>query len=90
MNETVVARFDDCPESRATGVALMEGVASAGLTVTVATLEVTVVGEAELSLTCSSKDHVPTVVREGTVTEAGVVHVDELPRFVKTLAPGAF
>ena len=50
MKETVVERLDDCPKSSAVGLALIEGVVRVGLTMIVAKLEVTLTGEAELSV----------------------------------------
>ena len=52
---------EDCPVSRAGGLAVGVPSASAALTVTVTAVEVTTWAVVLLSVTCSSKLHVPTV-----------------------------
>jgi hypothetical protein len=57
------------------------------LTVTVTVAEVTVVGV--LSVTCSSKVHVPVVVNAPVDVDVGDVHAAAVPRLLNTVAPGA-
>ena len=81
---------DDCPESIVEGEAV--GVLTVGreLTVTVTALEVLVTGDPALSVTCSSNDQVPVVLRAPVDIEVGEVQDEELPRLLKLPAPGAF
>jgi len=51
LNELVVARTDDWPESIVVGMTETTGAVRAGLTAIMAALEVTVAGDAELSVT---------------------------------------
>lgn len=52
----------------------------AGFTVIVAGADKTMTGELELSVTWSSNDHVPTVVRVPVETDADDVHAEETPK----------
>lgn len=72
--DVVVERVDDWPESIVLGLAEMMGGDSAGLTVTIAGLDVIVAGDPELSVTLSSNDQVPTVVKVPVCRDAGEVH----------------
>jgi hypothetical protein len=65
---------------------------SAPFTVTVAVLEVAVTGVPELSVTCNSKDQVPTVVSVPVevVGRLPAVQANEVPKLLKLVAPGAF
>jgi hypothetical protein len=62
VREVVVESVALCPESIVVGATKITGAAKAPLTVTVAMLEVTVCGVPELSVTSSSKLHVPAAV----------------------------
>jgi hypothetical protein len=87
LNETVVLSVALCPESIVVGateiVGLLPGLLKAGLTRTVTAFEVAVsAGGPALSVTCSSKCHVPTVanVPVDIVGRLLVVQLNELPR----------
>jgi hypothetical protein len=82
LNEAVAARVDDWPTSTVVGLTEMVGDERAAFTVTVTALDVTVTGELELSLTCSSKDQDPTVVKIPVDADPGDVHGVELPKLV--------
>jgi hypothetical protein len=62
LNDAVVVSVALCPESIVVGAAEITGAVKAVLTRTVTTFEVTVCGTPELSVTSSSKLHVPAVV----------------------------
>ena len=79
----VVDRLDEPPMVRLDGLAVGVFTTNAGLTVTMTGLEVTVTGVAELSVTRSSKDQVPAVVRTPVATfVCGGAHDTEPPRLL--------
>jgi hypothetical protein len=86
LNETVVLSVALCPELIVVGateiVGLFPGLLKAGLTRTDTAFEVAVCGVPELSVTFSSKCHVPTVVNVPVdiVGRLLVVQLNELPR----------
>jgi hypothetical protein len=85
VNEEVVVRVALCPESIVVGATEITGalaLLNAEFTMTVTAFEVTVCGVAELSVTLSSKCHVPTVanVPVDIVGRLLVVQLNELPR----------
>jgi hypothetical protein len=86
----VAARVADCPRSRAVGLTEIVADDRAGFTVTVAGADATMTGVLELSVTWSSNDHVPTVVKVPVEMDADDVHAEEPPRLVNAVAPGAF
>ena len=86
----VVVRVADCPRSRAVGLTEIVGDERAGFTVTVAGADATMTGVLELSVTWSSNDHVPTVVRVPVEIDADDVQPEEPPRLLNAVAPGAF
>ncbi len=78
----VAVRVADCPRSRAVGLTEIVGDERPGFTVTVAGADATMTGELELSVTWSSNDHVPTVVRVPVEIDADDVHAEDAPRLV--------
>jgi len=64
------------------GLADIAGATSDGFTVRVAGAEVTTTEGELLSVTCSSKDHVPTVVRVPVEIDTGELHDEELPQLL--------
>ena len=86
----VAVRVADCPRSRAVGLTEIVGDERAVFTVMLAALDATTAGELELSVTWSSNDHAPTVVRVPVEMDADDVHAEEPPRLVNAVAPGAF
>jgi hypothetical protein len=82
LNEVAVVRVDDCPRSRAVGLTEIVGNDRAALTVTATKPEVTATGELELSVTWSSKDQDPMVVRAPVEVDAGDVQAEEMARLL--------
>jgi hypothetical protein len=83
MNAVVVARTEDCPRSCVVGLPEIAGDESPAFTMIMAAPEVAVIGELERSVTCSSTDHVPTVVSVPVeVNAADDVHAEEPPKLV--------
>ena len=80
LNDVVVDNVALCPEPIDVGETEMTGATRALLTVTGTALEVTAVPV--LSVTLSSKCHVPIVDRVPVDTDAGEVQEDELPRLL--------
>jgi hypothetical protein len=80
VNEVTVVSVDDCPRSRAVGLIEIVGNDRAALTVTATKPDVTATGELELSVTWTSKDQDPTVVRTLVEVDVGDVQAEELPR----------
>lgn len=80
LKDVVVARADDWPVSIAPGLTEMVAVERAALTVTIAGLDVIVAGDPELSVTLSSKERVPTVVKVPVWKVRGDVHGEAAPR----------
>ncbi len=78
----VVVRVADCPRSKAVGLTEIVGDDRAGSTVTVAGADATMTGELEESVTWSSNDHAPTVVRVPVEIDAGDVHTEDAPRLL--------
>jgi len=66
------------------GLTEISGDESPALTMTVVAPDVAVTGELELSVTCSSKAHAPTVVKVPVEIDAAndEVHTEELPKLV--------
>ena len=94
VNEVIVERVADCPESIVDGETEITGAVSVetACTVTVTVFEVTVTGVAAPSVTWSSNDHDPRVdsVPVGTDERLPAVHVKEAPRLLKVVAVGDF
>lgn len=80
--EVVVVRVADCPRSTAAGLTEIVEDERAGFTVTVAGPDTITTGELELSVTWSSNDHVPTVVKVPVETDADDVQAEETPKLV--------
>jgi hypothetical protein len=66
----------------AVGLTEIVGDERAAFTVTVAAGDVTTTGELELSVTWSSNDHAPMVVKVAVEVEAGDAHDEEVPRLL--------
>ena len=77
-----VVRVDDCPRSIVTGLTEIVGDERAAFTVTVTAPDVTTTGELELSVTWSSKDQDPIVVKIPVDVDIGDVHDEELPKLL--------
>ncbi len=77
-----VARVDDCPRSIAAGLTEIAGDERAAFTMTVTAPDVTATGELELSVTWSSKDQDPIVVKIPVDVDIGDVHNEELPKLL--------
>jgi len=82
LNEAVEARVDDCPTSTVVGLTEIVGDEIAAFTVTLTAVDVTVTGEPELSMICSSKDQDPSVVKVPVDVDTEDVHGAELPKLV--------
>jgi hypothetical protein len=82
VNVVGVRRVDDCPRSSIAGLTEIEGNERAAFTATVIAPDVTVDGELELSVTWSSNDQDPTVVKIPVDVDAGDVHGEELPKLL--------
>jgi hypothetical protein len=80
VNEVTVVSVDDCPRSRAVGLTEIACDERAAFTVTVTKPDVTMAGELELSVTWTSKDQDPIVVKTPEDVDTGEVHVEEFPR----------
>ena len=83
-------KVEDWPLSMVAGEAVGVPTVRAVLTVTVTVVDVTLTGVPELSVTCSSKVHVPVVVNAPVEVEAGEVHAAAVPRLLNTVAVGDF
>lgn len=79
-NDVVVARIDDWPESIALGLTEITGADRGALTVTLTALDVTVAGDPELSVTLSSNDQAPVVVRAAVCKVVGEVQAEAVPK----------
>ena len=77
-----VARVDDCPRSIVAGLTEIAGDERAAFTMTVTAPDVTATGELELSVTWSSKDQDPIVVKIPVDVDIGDVHDEELPKLL--------
>ena len=77
-----VARVDDCPRSIVAGLTKIVGDERAAFTVIVTAPDVTATGELELSVTWSSKDQDPIVVKTPVDVDIGDVHDEELPKLL--------
>lgn len=87
-SEEGVERVDDWPASIVVGLTETSRVPGIMATLIVDAFEVTVDGDPELSVTCSSKDHVPFVASTPVEIVTGETQDEELPRSLYPLALG--
>jgi len=90
LSEDGVERVDDWPASIVVGVIEISRDPGVMATTKVDSVETTVAGDPELSVTCSSKDHVPFVASTPVETYTGETHDEEPPRSLYPLAFGPF
>jgi len=90
VKEVVVETCEACPAPTVDGLAVITGGASAGFTVMAIGLGVKVTDGDPVSVTWSSKDQDPTVVRIPVELDVGDEQVEEPPRLLYPVAPGAF
>ena len=82
LMDVVVVIVADCPRSRAVGSTEIVVEERAAFTVMLAAFDVTMTEELELSVTWSSNDHNPMVVRAPVEVDADDAHAEETPKLL--------